>query len=505
MKLNAGYVLNKYFLPNFLIWLLINLLPLLFGLMIKEIFDLLEGTNTYGFYICLILYMVLNLIYFILIRAGGMFDTKYRFCIKSHFQLRLLGFFLSKHNKSKISSGKFIDMYQNDPAMLESLCSTESDLINQLVFFLIAFIILCNINFKMTIVVLMPCVIFTNILWVFEEKLKISQNNNRNSSIAYTGMIKDILKNNTFIRYFGGTERIEKFLFHHHEEIRKNHIWKTFYSTLMDNLSAFVGELSSLLILLVGGIYFLNGYIDFSDITLYLAYFSYGTISLSTFAEVYAYYKYCETIIERLEKELIQSKQKITEILLDKTAMDSRKEPIYVEDSIMLSGISLNTGDVFKLNSDKKLTMNNVLINLGLDDKIIASVYLNTQFLNSTIYENICMYDSTVDYKNCINLANLSGEKLRNWTFDSNRKIGVNGNLLSAGQRQRVAIGRALACKSNIVIFDDIFKNLDDKNQKEIIFNLVHEKYIVIYFCDNPVLDSMKNKEKMICISEKSE
>ncbi len=50
--------------------------------------------------------------------------------------------------------------------------------------------------------------------------------------------------------------------------------------------------------------------------------------------------------------------------------------------------------------------------------------------------------------------------------------VGERGITLSGGQKQRISIARALAKKSNLVIFDDCLSAVDAKTEKEIIGNL---------------------------------
>ena len=50
--------------------------------------------------------------------------------------------------------------------------------------------------------------------------------------------------------------------------------------------------------------------------------------------------------------------------------------------------------------------------------------------------------------------------------FDTN--IGDNGMLLSGGEKQRIAIARALLKKSSILIFDEATSALDNESEKEI-------------------------------------
>jgi len=68
--------------------------------------------------------------------------------------------------------------------------------------------------------------------------------------------------------------------------------------------------------------------------------------------------------------------------------------------------------------------------------------------------------------------ANVDTEISR-FTDQYDTMVGERGITLSGGQKQRISIARALAKKSNVVIFDDCLSAVDAKTEKDIIGNLV--------------------------------
>ena len=66
-----------------------------------------------------------------------------------------------------------------------------------------------------------------------------------------------------------------------------------------------------------------------------------------------------------------------------------------------------------------------------------------------------------------------------------NTKIGYGGIKLSKGQNQRIVLARSFIKNRNIMIFDDSFSAIDNKNKKKILEELLQEKnnYTLIIAC----------------------
>ncbi len=61
-------------------------------------------------------------------------------------------------------------------------------------------------------------------------------------------------------------------------------------------------------------------------------------------------------------------------------------------------------------------------------------------------------------------------------------RLDDNGHNLSAGQRQRILIARALAQKSKVIILDEITNSLDNQTENDIIETLLNMKDLTLIF-----------------------
>ena len=117
----------------------------------------------------------------------------------------------------------------------------------------------------------------------------------------------------------------------------------------------------------------------------------------------------------------------------------------------------------------------------------VASVPQNIFITDQSIAENIAFGKE----KNKIKLLDVkeAAEKaqIKDFVEEKNNKyyslIGEKGFKMSAGQRQRIAIARALYKKSKLIVFDEATSSLDSEAEKNIfntIFGLSKNKYTLI-------------------------
>ncbi len=135
-----------------------------------------------------------------------------------------------------------------------------------------------------------------------------------------------------------------------------------------------------------------------------------------------------------------------------------------------------------------------------------VSVVNQEPFLfNDTVAANITLSSNNSSVDEALAMA-CASDFVRELDMKEQTSVGENGNRLSVGQKQRIAIARALAKESDILIFDEPTANVDKEtssriidvvnglSESRIVFIVAH-KYESVKYCNKIILMSGKGIE----------
>jgi len=133
-------------------------------------------------------------------------------------------------------------------------------------------------------------------------------------------------------------------------------------------------------------------------------------------------------------------------------------------------------------------------------NKYIGYVSQHTNLIDDNIIKNICLEEdeNKIDLKKVNHLIEyLELDKvINNFPNGINTKLGEQGLKFSGGQRQKIAIARALYLERKILIFDESTSSLDSVNEKLIfdLINKIKKDKIIIFISHRPSINSFADK-----------
>lgn len=104
----------------------------------------------------------------------------------------------------------------------------------------------------------------------------------------------------------------------------------------------------------------------------------------------------------------------------------------------------------------------------------IGMVLQDGYIFSDSILQNIIIGNTEVDWdrlEHAVNVANIK-EFIESLPLGYNTRIGMEGNGISQGQRQRILIARAVYKNPEFIFLDEATNALDTKNERQIIKNL---------------------------------
>ncbi|MGI6463347.1 MAG: ABC transporter ATP-binding protein [Candidatus Scatomorpha sp.] len=139
----------------------------------------------------------------------------------------------------------------------------------------------------------------------------------------------------------------------------------------------------------------------------------------------------------------------------------------------------------------------------ALIDKV-AFVFQDSKLFKTTIYENVALANKDASREEVFEAMRLAGVDgiVSKFKDRENTMIGSKGVYLSGGEKQRIAIARAILKDAKIVIFDEASAAIDPDNEHELqkaFSNLMKEKTVIMIAHR---LTSIKNVDEILVMEE---
>ena len=115
----------------------------------------------------------------------------------------------------------------------------------------------------------------------------------------------------------------------------------------------------------------------------------------------------------------------------------------------------------------------------------IAFVFQNVKLFKTSIYENVKIGKADASYEEVMTAMSLAGcdSILDKFSEREQTQIGTKGVYLSGGEKQRIAIARAILKDAKIIIMDEASAAVDPENEYELqraFSNLIKDKTVIM-------------------------
>ncbi|CEK30237.1 ABC transporter [[Clostridium] sordellii] len=502
---------------------LVALASICFDFMMGFIVDIFSNGEVEKFIPIIIVTVTLIIVMFLAEYLDGLVMSKYIKNTVNYLRCDIFSKIISKDikNFSLDNSGKYISILYNDVKLIEdSFLNNIFLVISSLLSFIISLCALFYINLYIVIFIVIFGILGLIIPNRLSKNLIVQKNEYSKSLEDITSITKDLFSGFEVIKCFNITKKMNKIFIENSLKLENAKRKSSILEALIKGFSL------SFSVTIYLGVLILGGYL------MYKKNISVGTaiiiIQLST--HIVGPVKTSISLINQIKSVTLIS-EKIKTILdspnenLENESLEDFKQCINVEnvkfsyskDRLALDNINLT----FEKNKKYaivgesgcgKSTLIKMIMryytkyegNIVIDNKNLNSIYSSDLYKNiSMIQQNVFMFDDSIKeniklfsnhsddevIKSC-DRAGLMGliNRLGNG-IDS--LVGENGNRLSGGEKQRVAIARSLINEAKVLILDESTSALDNETAYNLEKSLLKLKDLTMIVVTHKLIKSL--------------
>lgn len=391
------------------------------------------------------------------------------------------------------NSGKYISILYNDIKIIEdSLLNNIFLVISSFISFIISILFLFSISPSIVIFIVIFGILGFVIPNALSKKLIVEKNNYSHNLEEITSVTKDLFSGFEVIKGFNIGSKINTIFKNSSNTVESTKKKCSILESIIKGFSLSFSVTVYLGVLILGGYLMYKGEISVGTAIIIIQLSTHIVGPVKTSISLINQIKSVSLIADKIDEILYDSCEDIEEISLPKFENKIEIKDLdfsYTNDRKALNNINLT----FEKNKKYaivgesgcgKSTLIKLIMryykdyngDILIDNKDIHKIFSNDLYKNmSMIQQNVFMFDDSIK-ENIKLFANYSDEEVLSICDRSglsnlisrlpdgiNSLVGENGNKLSGGEKQRIAIARSLINNTKILILDESTSALDNE------------------------------------------
>ena len=391
------------------------------------------------------------------------------------------------------NSGKYISILYNDIKIIEdSLLNNIFLVISSFISFIISLLFLFSISPSIVIFIVIFGILGFVIPNALSKKLIVEKNNYSHNLEEITSVTKDLFSGFEVIKGFNIGSKINTIFKNSSNTVESTKKKCSILESIIKGFSLSFSVTVYLGVLILGGYLMYKGEISVGTAIIIIQLSTHIVGPVKTSISLINQIKSVSLIADKIDEILYDSCEDIEEVSLPKFENSIEVKNLdfsYTNDRKALNNINLT----FEKNKKYaivgesgcgKSTLIKLLMryykdyngDILIDNKDIHKIFSNDLYKNmSMIQQNVFMFDDSIK-ENIKLFANYSDEEVLSICNRSglsnlisrlpngiNSLVGENGNKLSGGEKQRIAIARSLINNTKILILDESTSALDNE------------------------------------------
>ncbi len=368
-----------------------------------------------------------------------------------------------------------------------------------------------SLNFQLALIIMSPVILFILLSALFGAKMEEIQKKFLEDNSQVYSFLKENLAIIPLIKVFNLEKWSQKRFSNQMDEYYHTSIAYTRTSSLNSSLSSLIMAVPVVLLIGFGGYMVIYGSLSLGTFTAFLSYTSIFFTPISQLSGIWTSYKSALPAFDRIQEilDLEEKESRTQSLVIDEGTIEldyvwfsyPQRKVLKGFHATFTKGLNYIVGD----NGKGKSTILKLICNLYNVDKgcikidgqdisqvereslrsSISMIFSETYLFDGSIYDNILIGNLDASQEDVVRVAKMV--KLHEFVLSTPQKydtpVGEGGLMLSSGEKQKIALARAVLKNSPIILLDEVTKSIDADSRKAInqaVSILKNEKTVII-------------------------